>query len=106
MSQKSRNAYLLRTYGITEKQYNDLLKKQGRACAVCRNPVLEGDRNLAVDHNHKTGEIRGLLCFRCNHTVVGRHTDADLLESAANYLRQGTGWFVPKKKKRRRKKRR
>lgn len=102
MSQRS--SYLLRTYGITEAQYESLLKKQGRKCAVCRNPVLEGDRNLAVDHNHKTGEIRGLLCFRCNHTVIGRHTDPDLLQRAVDYLRQGTGWFVPPKKKRKKRK--
>ncbi len=101
-----RDAYLRRTYGITEAQYNLLLSKQGFACAVCSRPAESFNKNLAVDHNHVTGEIRGLLCAYCNHRLVGRHRDSNLLRRIADYVDQGTGWFVPKKKKKRKKRKR
>jgi hypothetical protein len=52
-----------------------------------------------VDHDHFSGEIRGLLCTYCNYRVVGKHRDGELLRRIADYVEQGTGWFVPKKKK-------
>lgn len=105
---KDRRAYsLMRKYGITIEQYDELLEKQNHCCAVCEKYETEFKTRLAVDHNHKTGEIRGLLCNHCNHRVVGRWTDGTLLRRAADYLGQGTGLFVPEKKrttKKRRKK--
>ena len=101
-----RDAYLKSTYGITEKQYLSLLEKQDRGCAVCSRPAESFNKNLAVDHNHVTGEIRGLLCAYCNHRLVGRHRDPDLLRRIADYISQGSGWFVPKKKKKKRRKKR
>ncbi len=99
-----REKYLLKKYGITEKQYHDLLKKQGGVCAVCGKSPKEG-KNLSVDHNHVTGEVRGLLDTYCNRYLVGRHRDPALLIKIADYISQGTGWFVPKKvKKKKRKK--
>ncbi len=94
----SRVSHLRRRYGITPTQYNELLEKQDGRCAVCRKPAEEFNKRLAVDHNHKTGEIRGLLCTYCNHRLVGRHTDGNLLRRLADYVEQSTGWFVPKKK--------
>jgi len=73
---------------------------------LCPTVVEKSGKRLSVDHNHKTGEIRGLLCYRDNKFVIGRHTDPEVLERAAAYLRSHTGWFVPPKvKKKRRKKR-
>lgn len=90
----------LRTaFGITEEQYNELLEKQNNSCALCKKNREHFDRRFAVDHDHQSGEIRGLLCFYCNHKLIGRHRDADLLRRMADYVSQGTGWFVPKKKK-------
>lgn len=101
-----RSNHLKRVYGISVAQYNELLEKQKHCCAVCGKHEDEEKKNLAVDHNHITGEIRGLLCNYCNRRIVGRHRDGDLLRRVADYIEQGTGWFVPKKrpKKRRRKK--
>lgn len=60
--------------------------KQGGKCAVCRKPPRPG-KKLCVDHNHKTGAVRGLLCKRCN-TALGFFYDEPLLmELAADYLR-------------------
>lgn len=96
---KARDNRLRRVYGITIEQYDTLLERQGDACAICRRASGEFRTRLAVDHNHQTGEIRGLLCNYCNHRVVGRHRDGDLLRRMADYVDQGTGWFVPKRKK-------
>jgi hypothetical protein len=96
----SREYHLLRVYGITLEQYLDLLKKQDGNCAVCKRDHKEFPVSLAVDHDHHSGAIRGLLCAFCNQRVIGRHRDPELLQRAADYLRGPyTGWFVPEKKK-------
>ena len=94
-----RKTTLKRLYGITLDQYDEMLEKQNGCCAICDRHRDEFDRNFSVDHNHATGEIRGLLCTYCNHRVVGRHRDGNLLRKIADYIEQGTGWFIPKKKK-------
>lgn len=98
---KSREYRLLRTYGITVEQYDAILEKQDHKCPVCERHEDEFPTRLAVDHDHKTGEIRGLLCRYCNHRMVGRHRDSALVRRIADYLDGGTGWFVPEKKRRR-----
>lgn len=67
--------YLRSNYGITEIQYNELLKSQNEVCAICHKPET-GKRNkrLCVDHNHSTGKIRGLLCNKCN-VILGQYND-------------------------------
>jgi hypothetical protein len=69
----SRNSYLKRNFGITADQYDHLLKKQSGVCACCgrepKNNALDRygrPRMLAVDHDHDTGALRGLLCHSCN----------------------------------------
>jgi len=103
-----RNKYLLKRFGITDDEYVDLLRKQEGRCAVCKRTAETFARRLAVDHDHKTGEIRGLLCLHCNRYVVGRHrreNGAELLKAAFEYLTgEYHGYIVPpkiKKKKRR-----
>lgn len=97
---KSARYYHLRQkYGITEEQYNRLLEKQKGCCAICDRHSSEFKTRLSVDHNHFTGELRGLLCNYCNRRVVGRHRDGDLLRRLADYVEQGTGWFIPKKRR-------
>ena len=51
--------------------YKKLFRAQGGVCWFCGRPPKR--RRLCLDHNHKTGKIRGLLCAFCNHYVVGRH---------------------------------
>jgi hypothetical protein len=100
----ARRSSLKSKYGITLEQYDELLQKQNNCCAVCERHEKTFKSKLAVDHNHKTGEIRGLLCTNCNHRLIGRHTDAERLHKMAEYISQGTGWFVPEKKPKKRKK--
>jgi len=88
---KKPKLYGLRKYWpeLTEEQAENerkkLFDKQNGKCGVCYKPESSFKMRLAVDHNHKTGQVRGLLCYRCNKFIVGRHT----LESArrvAKYL--------------------
>ena len=56
-------------YGITPRQYKELLAKQKGCCAVCgtsKNPRKGHEDRMVVDHDHRTGKTRGLLCHRCN----------------------------------------
>jgi len=76
---------------ITQDQYNELLEKQGGVCAICGKVETVKTRNgkirsLAVDHNHTTGEIRGLLCFRCNTRLAVLEDDKTAIAQA--YLSQ------------------
>lgn len=73
MDTKKRNSYLTKTYGITLDQYNQMLADQNDSCALCNKHKSNFKRALHVDHNHKTGKVRGLLCFYCNKRRVGQN---------------------------------
>lgn len=62
---KARDAYLKRKYNMSLEQYGVMLKAQRGRCAICGNKPKT--RSLHVDHDHNTGIIRGLLCYRCNY---------------------------------------
>lgn len=100
MKLTARDKRLRARYGITEQQYAQLAVQGNLCCWICGRAPKPG-KSLHVDHNHGTGEIRGLLCFLCNKRLIGRHTDPDLFATAAAYLREGTGLFVPKRPRRR-----
>lgn len=107
MAESARAGHLRRTYGITVAQYELLLELQGGVCAICKKPPKT--RRLEVDHDHKSGLIRGLLCWFCNKKVIGRATEPDVFEAAAKYLRRPPARdvlgdiIVPPKKRKRRK---
>lgn|SRR6185312_10970555 len=95
---RKRASHLRNKYGLSLEQYAELLARQNECCGVCERHHSEFTTRLAVDHNHITGEIRGLLCNYCNRRIVGRHRDSGILRRVADYLEKGTGWFVPKKR--------
>lgn len=72
------------TYGITPAEYRALYTAQGGVCAICQRATGK-TRRLAVDHNHQTGEVRGLLCKTCNWIVIGRYS-ITMLCRAIDYL--------------------
>lgn len=89
------NRSRLRRYGISESEYYDLLKKQDNKCAICSLPYFcrttkrlaeSNEFKLAVDHCHKTGKVRGLLCYQCNVGLGKFSDDLDLLRKAVQYL--------------------
>ena len=61
----NRKSHLKRTYGLTVEEYDAMLAAQGGGCAICGRPP-RADISLHVDHDHNTGAVRGILCFRCN----------------------------------------
>jgi Recombination endonuclease VII len=83
---KHRNNHLIKKYGITEEKYREISKAQNNACAICKKSELDEKNKLAVDHDHDSGKVRGLLCRDCN-TGIGHFKDnIDLLNMAINYL--------------------
>jgi hypothetical protein len=80
-----RRTYLKRTHGITPEQYDAKLEAQGGVCAICGAPPRE-DISLHVDHDHATGDRRGLLCFRCNNALGDFGDDYERLVAASIYL--------------------
>lgn len=68
-------------YGITKKMYESLLAEQGGGCAICGRVD-----DLAIDHNHETAQVRGILCRRCNAGMGQLQDDPELLKRAAYYL--------------------
>lgn len=63
---QARKNHLKRTYGLSLEDYNKMLMAQNNCCLVCGRDQSKLSRNLSVDHDHKTGKIRGLLCDVCN----------------------------------------
>jgi hypothetical protein len=82
---KERNGHLRRKFGISIEIYEEMLAAQGGVCGICGrepNPNI----SLHVDHDHETGAIRGLTCFRCNQAMGAFAEDPVLLGAAATYL--------------------
>jgi hypothetical protein len=71
-------------YGLTDDEYQSMVSRQSGCCAICGNP--EEGRQLAIDHDHRTGEVRELLCFRCNNGLGCFQDNPGLLSAAIDYL--------------------
>lgn len=79
-----KDARLQKEYGLTLMEFKRMYKEQEGCCLICRKEHEE--TKLAVDHCHKTGVLRGLLCHRCNMGLGYFGDDAQLLTSAVSYL--------------------
>lgn len=69
-----------------------LMREQGGVCAICGNPPKK--RPLHIDHNHRTGRVRGLLCYRCNRALP-TYLDSDWLRRACEYVAMDEQAGVP-----------
>lgn len=82
--------------GITKEEYYNLIIKQNNKCAIClkEETCIDGrskekkPRRLSIDHCHKTGVVRGLLCNACNIALGRFNDDVDLLKKAINYIKK------------------
>jgi hypothetical protein len=80
-------------YGITKDDYDKMLHEQNGVCAICKQPETVTDKRsnnmikrLSIDHDHKTGKVRGLLCGKCNK-AIGLLNDSHILtQVATDYL--------------------
>lgn len=85
-----RAANLMKNYGVTPEQYGEMLTRQGGGCAICGSSEPQaGHYWLPVDHDHKTGEVRGILCHSCNGMLGLANDDIDRLQKAIEYLKGG-----------------
>jgi hypothetical protein len=86
---------MIKSSGLTIEKYNLLFEKQKGICLVCEKSPAPGNK-LVPDHNHETGEIRGLLHIKCNLGIGNLQDDPILCRKAATYLETAkTGLFVP-----------
>ena len=86
-----RKAHLQYNFGLTVDAYTAMLENQDNKCAICKKEETfrNGTGNivsLAVDHDHETGKVRGLLCKDCNQSIGKFNDDPELLYSAYQYL--------------------
>ena len=76
--------------GLTHAQYWEMFRNQGGLCAICKKPETYLHKgklmNLAIDHYHVTGNVRGLLCARCNHGIGHFGDNVEVMVSAVKYL--------------------
>jgi len=89
---EDRDAHLRRTFGFSIAEYNTMLNAQGGGCAICGK--APGKVALHVDHDHESGEIRGLLCVGCNNALGQFKDDVALLARAAGYLQRDLQTFA------------
>lgn len=85
--------YYIRTYGLTNAQVQEMFTKAGDRCEICGGEgfIMDNMRHktkLAVDHDHSTGKVRGLLCHNCNRGLGLFQDSEDFLENALTYLRR------------------
>lgn len=87
-----KNGHLKRNFNITLDDYNNMLALQNGTCAICKQEESKifkktGKRvDLAVDHCHKTGKVRGLLCWKCNASLGKFQDSIEILQNAIKYL--------------------
>lgn len=81
-----RNQLLKKNFGINLETYKLMLSEQNNVCAICLKS--EEKRSLAVDHCHKTGKIRGLLCSFCNQSIGMMSDNVENIIRAAEYLKK------------------
>lgn len=91
-----KNKRYFEAYGITLEDYQKLYDEQNGKCAICKKEeesivrigVNHDKRSLAVDHSHKNGKVRALLCASCNRGIAFMKEDVDILLSAIVYLKK------------------
>lgn len=94
---RQKELHFERRYNVSMEEYRELLKLQGGVCAICKlpetylAPSTYQPRLLAVDHDHVTGTVRGLLCSKCNRALGFFGDDISILKAALAYLENHAG---------------
>ena len=83
---EARHYSLIAKYGITAEDYDEIYEGQHGRCAICGIHSSSLNMRLAVDHNHVTGNVRGLLCGNCNIGLGKFQEDIDIFKKAIEYL--------------------
>lgn len=95
ISEIERNSHIKRTYGLSKEDFMSIISSQGNSCGICRIPfsvmsfIKEGRKiRTAVDHDHDTGKVRGILCATCNLGIGFFGDNEEHLQMAIDYLRR------------------
>lgn len=83
---KDKKYALRKRYGLSPRQFEGMLAATSGCCAACGEPPRPGGRALSVDHDHSTGQVRGLLCNACNRAVGYLRDDPSRATAVARYL--------------------
>jgi hypothetical protein len=91
--EKQRHYSLKRYYGLSLNDYAEMYRVQDGKCGICKLPEMDKDRHgnvrvLAVDHCHKTGSVRELLCYSCNSMLGQARDNIEVLLAGADYIRK------------------
>lgn len=88
--EQDRKRRYFKEFGLTIEDYDRMLNDQGGRCAICKTdiPGKKYFKYFAIDHDHKTGKVRALLCQLCNQGLGHFHDSPEQLEAAANYIRR------------------
>lgn len=90
-AKKARKSKLKNKYGLTEAEFAQMLETQKGKCAICQQIP---DHTLRVDHNHKTGKNRALLCLHCNSLLGYAKEEIQTLERAIQYLQKDQNYAI------------
>jgi hypothetical protein len=82
----ARKSHLMRTYGLTVERWEEIFESQGSSCAICK--ARETSLHWCVDHDHETGEVRGILCSPCNVLIGMAKDHPQVLDDAKEYLQE------------------
>lgn len=86
--------HIAKTYGLTSDEYQSIHRYQGGKCYICQR-ATGARRRLAVDHDHGTGYVRGLLCRTCNYKVLGHlRDDTEAFQRAIDYINNPPAFAV------------
>ena len=88
---KDKDKKLQRAFGISYEEYLMMLEAQQGGCAICGTTSTGKRKAFAVDHNHETGKVRGLLCGNCNTGIGNLREDEGIMLRAIEYLRNTNG---------------
>jgi len=86
-NRRFRKQNLKHNYGLSLEDYDQMVENQNGVCAICGG-INKSGRRLVIDHDHKTGKIRGLLCNNCNIGIGNLQEDIDILSKSIIYLRK------------------
>lgn len=83
----SANTRLKQRFGVTIEEYEEMLEAAGNKCEICEVTRSTGGKRLGIDHDHKTGKFRGILCDSCNLGIGNFKDNISILKKAIKYLR-------------------
>ncbi len=89
IAKSARKRLLRNNFDLTHEEYEQLHQSQNGLCAICEEDEMVDGRHLAVDHDHYTGKIRGLLCSRCNLMIGRIEKDIGITMKMLEYIKRG-----------------